>query len=79
MYSRTPRGVLDLVTNLQREVNSVPETVSTLDNLGLGEADTDAGVIKQGLDHPPIFLHCPAGPGCTGGLIALDAILDGVQ
>ena len=79
MSSRTPRGVFDLVTNLQREVDSVPETVPTVDNLRPDEADTNTGATKRGLDHPPIFLHCPAGPGFTGGFIAVDAILDGVQ
>ena len=39
MSPRTPRGVLDLVTNLRREVDPVPETVSTVDDLKPDEAD----------------------------------------
>ena len=74
-----PRGILDLATNLQREVDSIPITNPTVDHLRPDEADPNTGIVKRSLDHPPVLLHCSAGVGRTGGFIAIDAILDGVR
>jgi hypothetical protein len=41
-----PRGVLDLVTILQQEVDSIPVASPTVDNRRVDEVDPNTGIVK---------------------------------